>query len=145
VTATRPHVGIGVVVTDDLGRVLVGHRVKAGESPTWCLPGGHLEAGEAVETGAAREVHEETGLVVVGPRVLAVAVYFGGSNVTFAVAARATSTDARLTEPDVFDEWTWAAPDALPAPLFAASGVVVAAWRETAAPAGWTVYPVARP
>lgn len=40
---------------------------------TWGLPGGHFEFGEAFEACAAREVVEETGLVVHHLRFLAVA------------------------------------------------------------------------
>jgi 8-oxo-dGTP pyrophosphatase MutT (NUDIX family) len=47
----------GIVVRD--GRVLVVHRPKYGD---WTLPKGKLEAGESWETGALREVAEETGL-----------------------------------------------------------------------------------
>ena len=51
------------------GLVLVKRRFEplAGE---WSLPGGKVEAGETLEAAAAREIVEETGLVVeVGPLV----------------------------------------------------------------------------
>lgn len=47
----------GVVVRD--GCVLLIHRKRHGD---WSLPKGHLEAGEAWEEAALREVWEETGL-----------------------------------------------------------------------------------
>ena len=47
----------GGVVVDDAGRWLLIHR-----NGRWDLPKGHLEAGESIETCAAREVEEETGV-----------------------------------------------------------------------------------
>lgn len=47
----------GGVVVDGAGRWLMIHR-----NGRWDLPKGHLEAGESIETCAAREVEEETGV-----------------------------------------------------------------------------------
>jgi ADP-ribose pyrophosphatase YjhB (NUDIX family) len=63
----RPIVGVGAVVLVDRKVVLIKRRYEplAGQ---WSLPGGTLEVGESLEAGAAREILEETGLVVeVGP------------------------------------------------------------------------------
>jgi 8-oxo-dGTP diphosphatase len=63
----RPVVGVGAVVLMDGLVVLIKrrHEPLAGQ---WSLPGGTLELGESLEAGIAREVLEETGLVVdVGP------------------------------------------------------------------------------
>ena len=63
----RPIVGVGAVIVDTGKVVLVRRRYEplAGQ---WSLPGGTLELGETLETGAAREMREETGLhVEVGP------------------------------------------------------------------------------
>ena len=74
----RPVVGVGAVVlvrpddarraefpalTVPLGVVLIKRRFEplAGQ---WSLPGGALDIGETLEAGVAREVREETGLVV---------------------------------------------------------------------------------
>lgn len=78
----RPVVGVGAVVLvrpDDgvrlgidvasIGVVLIKRRFEplAGQ---WSLPGGALELGETLTAGIAREVEEETGLVVeVGPLI----------------------------------------------------------------------------
>eukprot|EP00924_Labyrinthula_sp_SR-Ha-C_P001218 maker-scaffold_7-snap-gene-17.33-mRNA-1 protein AED:0.02 eAED:0.02 QI:80/1/1/1/0.5/0.4/5/112/500 len=38
------------------------HRKNGAYNDLWVFPGGHVESGESLETGAAREVREETGL-----------------------------------------------------------------------------------
>jgi ADP-ribose pyrophosphatase YjhB (NUDIX family) len=63
----RPIVGVGAVVLVD-GRVVLVKRRHEPLAGQWSLPGGTLELGETLEAGVAREVLEETGLVVdVGP------------------------------------------------------------------------------
>jgi len=65
----RPIVGVGAVVLMD-GRVVLVKRRHEPLAGQWSLPGGTLELGETLEAGVAREVLEETGLVVdVGPVV----------------------------------------------------------------------------
>ena len=59
----RPVVGIGGVVIEN-GRALL---IKRGTEPLlgqWSIPGGTLELGESLQQGVARELFEETGLVV---------------------------------------------------------------------------------
>ena len=63
----RPIVGVGAVIVEDRKVVLIRRRYAplAGE---WSLPGGMVELGETLETAIAREMLEETSLVVeVGP------------------------------------------------------------------------------
>ena len=63
----RPIVGVGGVVIDG-DRVLLIKRKYEPLALRWSLPGGALEVGETLEVGVARELLEETGLVVrVGP------------------------------------------------------------------------------
>src|SRR5215469_8377720 len=59
----RPVVGVGGVVIEN-GRALL---IKRGTEPLlgqWSIPGGTLELGESLQQGVARELLEETGLVV---------------------------------------------------------------------------------
>jgi 8-oxo-dGTP diphosphatase len=59
----RPVVGIGGVIVDR-GRTLL---IRRGSEPLrgeWSIPGGTLELGETLEEGVARELLEETGIVV---------------------------------------------------------------------------------
>jgi 8-oxo-dGTP diphosphatase len=58
-----PIVGVGAVVVDQ-GRVLLVQRGHEPSKGKWSLPGGMLELGESLTDGVAREVQEETGLIV---------------------------------------------------------------------------------
>jgi 8-oxo-dGTP diphosphatase len=61
----------GAVVLDDAGRVLLVRRRNPPSAGLWSVPGGRVEPGEDVAAAVAREVREETGLVVeVGPRLM---------------------------------------------------------------------------
>jgi len=58
-----PLVGVGAVVVHE-GRVLLVRRGREPLKGHWSLPGGLLELGEPLMDGVAREVREETGLMV---------------------------------------------------------------------------------
>jgi len=58
-----PRVGIGAI-TIHKGRILL---VKRGAEPSrglWAIPGGTLELGETMQECAAREILEETGIII---------------------------------------------------------------------------------
>lgn len=55
---------------DDARRLLLIRRGREPQAGSWSLPGGRIEAGETPVEAVAREVAEETGLLVVpGPLV----------------------------------------------------------------------------
>jgi 8-oxo-dGTP pyrophosphatase MutT (NUDIX family) len=58
---TRQRFGVGVIVEDAQGRILLEQRRDCG---LWGLCGGALDLGESFEAAAIREVKEETGLDV---------------------------------------------------------------------------------
>jgi ADP-ribose pyrophosphatase YjhB (NUDIX family) len=59
-----PLVGVGAIVFDHAGRVLLVERGKQPSAGLWSVPGGKLEPRETLAQAVAREVLEETGLIV---------------------------------------------------------------------------------
>ena len=100
-------VGLGI---DAEGRVLLArHRFGA---PQWRFLGGFLGKRERVQDALAREIAEETGLVIeVGP-VLEVVTGFRWQRVELVFAFRVTGGTLALT--DEVAELRWCAIDALP-------------------------------
>ena len=65
--AARIYIGVGAIIEDDRGRVLLVKHVKERGGfwqGKWICPGGRLEPGESIEDGIKREVKEETGIEV---------------------------------------------------------------------------------
>lgn len=63
-------VGSSAQIYDSTGRKIL--LTKRGDNGRWCLPGGQLDSGESVSETCAREVLEETGLVVEVGHLIAV-------------------------------------------------------------------------
>jgi 8-oxo-dGTP diphosphatase len=55
---------VGALVRDAQGRLLMVQRGNEPAAGTWSIPGGRVEPGESDAEAVAREVLEETGLVV---------------------------------------------------------------------------------
>ncbi|MEU9133678.1 NUDIX domain-containing protein [Kitasatospora sp. NPDC048540] len=146
--AAVPVIGAGVIVPTTDGRVLLGRRTTAGEEPSWGLPGGKADrAGESFEQAAARELAEETGIVLpaAAMRVLAVLLDHQGGRprLTAAVLAPPSDAPAVVTEPHACAGWERFALDALPAPLFYPSALVLGSWLPGLTdPAGAHRYPL---
>ena len=59
-----PRIGSALLVRDELDRILLGKRNKDPQRGSWIIPGGKIHAFESIAEAAARELHEETGLIV---------------------------------------------------------------------------------
>ena len=94
-------VGVGAVVTDRAGRLLLVQEAVGPARGRWKLPTGLCEANEDLGEAAAREVREETGLAVSPKEVLAVrhshGFHRGVSDVFFCVRCEVIDEGAVLT------------------------------------------------
>ena len=117
----RPRIGVGVIIVRD-GRVLLGKRRNAHGDGQWSYPGGHLEHGESWQDCAARELLEETGLVITKSSfVFATNDVFlseGKHYVTLFMKADCPDGEAVNREPEKCTEWRWFSKGELPESLF---------------------------
>jgi ADP-ribose pyrophosphatase len=63
-TAQFPQIGVGAVVFNDKGEVLLVKRRNEPAKNMWTIPGGRLKAGETLKQTAEREIFEETGIKI---------------------------------------------------------------------------------
>lgn len=119
----NPRVGIGTLVFNNQGMVLLGKRINAHGEGSWAPPGGHLEFGESFEECAIREVFEETSLKIKNPQFLALTndVFKDEQKHYLSVFMKADfpiGQETKNLEPHKTKEWTWFSLDHLPSPLF---------------------------
>jgi ADP-ribose pyrophosphatase YjhB (NUDIX family) len=76
---------VGALVRDPDGRLLVILRSQEPAAGTWSLPGGRVDPGETPEQACIREVHEETGLVVVVRRHVGTVEREGPAGATYVI------------------------------------------------------------
>ena len=117
-----PKVGVGVVVLDRRGRLLLVRRGVGPGKGLWALPAGFVDAGEDPRLAAAREALEETGLVVEVGAVVDVYPGSGTGGASFFLAFEATVVGGALA----------AADDALDAGFFGAGELPELAFPSTA-------------
>ena len=122
----QPKVGIGVILVNNDGKVLVGKR-KNSHAPYYLIPGGHLECSETFEDCAIREVKEETNIDIVDPKVIAVTNNLetyqqeGKHYISIILLVENVNDAPKLVEPEKCESWLWVDPHNLPTPHFDAS------------------------
>lgn len=114
--------GANALMFNEAGQVLLTRRADNGQ---WCIPGGHLDPGEPIETTAVREAWEETGLRVeiealTGMYTITYPAHIfpeGKARHIFIVAFRCKILDGELTLNDEVTEFGWFDPHHLPPDL----------------------------
>ena len=71
-TFPEPKIGVGAIIFNSAGYVLLIKRDKAPRFGLWSIPGGKQEAGESLKNACKREVFEETGLNIDVKNIIAV-------------------------------------------------------------------------
>ncbi len=121
VPVDRASVGVGVIVRKGADILLIKRQGSHGEG-TWSVPGGHIDFGETVEQCAAREVMEETGIVIREPRFLGytndVFTLEGKHYVTMWVEAEYAYGEPTITSPRETSFVGWLPASPLPSPRF---------------------------
>ncbi len=121
VAVDRASVGVGVIVRRD-GEILQIQRQGSHGAGSWSVPGGHIDFGESVEECAAREVLEETGVVIRNARFLGytndVFREEGKHYVTMWVEAEYAYGEPTITSPRETAFVGWVPTSKLPTPRF---------------------------
>lgn len=104
--------------------------------PAWTLPGGKAEADEALDEAAARELAEETGLLVTPTDLALVHVTHveqgpdqAGPFVLFVFATDTWTGKLTNCEPHKHVEARWTPASHLPTPAFPTSARALTAWK----------------
>jgi len=120
----HPRVGIGVMIQNEKGEVLLGLRQNSHGAGEWSFPGGHLEFGEKIFDCAKREVKEETELEVSEFTLISVADEMrylnsdGRHYLNLGVKGIYQGGEPKVTEKERCQEWRWFGLDNLPEKLF---------------------------
>jgi 8-oxo-dGTP diphosphatase len=123
-----PNPIVGTAVFVRWGKnVLLGRRKGSHGAGTWAPPGGKLDAGETIFEAGARELNEETGLVVQPDALRPIGFtddLFEDRQLRFITLFLELRINDRLTvdvelrEPEKCEGWCWMPVSALPDPLF---------------------------
>jgi 8-oxo-dGTP diphosphatase len=114
----HPRVGVGVLLVDESGRVLLTLRDRPPEAGHWSIAGGKLDFLETLEQCAIRETLEEVGINIVIDSLLCVTDHCLPAEaqhwVSPAYLARILSSETKNCEPHKTPEVRWFPPDNLP-------------------------------
>jgi 8-oxo-dGTP diphosphatase len=134
-SANKPRVGLGVIIINLDGKILIGKR-KGSHAPYYSIPGGNLDLGETFEEGATREIKEETDLDIKNPEVIAVTNNLetyrseGLHYISIIMLVQDFSGELKNKEPEKCAGWLWADPANLPMPHFEASRMAITCYLE---------------
>jgi 8-oxo-dGTP diphosphatase len=131
--AHLPKVGVGVLLVDESGRVLLTLRDRPPEAGHWSIVGGKLDFLETLEQCAVRETLEEVGVNIAIDSLLCVTDHClpaeGQHWVSPAYLARILGGEAKNREPRKTREVRWFPSDHLPPNLTMTAKNAIAAYK----------------
>lgn len=120
-----PGFGVGLVIQQADGKVLLYRRLKAPEAGFWNIVGGKVDHMERSIEAARREAEEETGLTIGRSEFLCIAEEIIQADrqhwISMIYITRDFSGEPQLVEPDKLSEFGWFDPKDPPQPLSAFS------------------------
>lgn len=126
-----PKVGIGIMIRNKKGEVLLGLRKGSHGSGEWSFPGGHLEMGETVFETAKRETKEETNLDINKFELISVADEMrylktdGKHYLNIGVKGLYEDGEPIVMETDKCERWEWFSLNNLPDNLFEGTELII--------------------
>jgi 8-oxo-dGTP diphosphatase len=124
-----PKVGVGLIVLNEDGQILLLLRKGSHGTGTWSMPGGHFELWETEFDCCARELKEETNLDLVAMNHYGFAnnimIKEGLHYVTLFYIVNKWDGELKNMEPNKCSEMGWFDLDELPEPLFGATKSVL--------------------
>ena len=121
-TINTQRIGIGCWIFNPAGQVLLGRRLSTHGFGTWAPPGGKTEYDEMPKHCAARELREETGIIIPENEFHLVGItsdiYPDSHYITLHYRVNGITGEPKLMEPEKCAEWRWFSLDNLPSPLF---------------------------
>ena len=137
-TTNQPRVGVGVLLIDESGRLLLTLRRRPPEAGCWSIVGGKLDFLETLEQCAIRETLEEVGTAISIDSLLCVTDHLVPAEdqhwVSPAFLAHVSSRDACNREPDKTQEVRWFPLDALPPNLTVTAHNAIQAYKRRSWP-----------
>jgi 8-oxo-dGTP diphosphatase len=119
-----PKVGIGVMIQNEQGKILLGLRQGSHGAGEWSFPGGHLDFGETIFNCAQRETKEETRLKIDKFELISVAderryIKSDGKHyLNIGIKGIYQGGEPKIMEADKCLKWKWFSLNELPDKLF---------------------------
>jgi 8-oxo-dGTP diphosphatase len=129
----NPRVGVGVLLVDAAGRVLLTLRERPPEAGCWSIVGGKVDYLETLEQCAVRETREEVGVEIRLVRLLCVTDHHlpheGQHWVSPAYLGQVLAGEARNCEPEKTRAVNWFSLSELPSNLTITARNAIEAYR----------------
>ena len=133
----KPKVGVGVMILNIKGEVLLGKRNDDAEKASsdlhgegsWTMPGGKLDFHETLIKGAIRELEEEIGIKISKDKleILNIQDNIVPDNhyVTVGFIFKNFDKEPKVMEPEEITEWKWYNLDSLPEKVYPPSAQMI--------------------